>query len=324
MKTTPIARAVPPGFALPLPGYAPSKGEVDWVKEHVLDVLGRDLSEDELRAIVTTKNMIPDLALLGVESVPYRLAGGAGLLTAAKKTTGVVVSAEGPVVRIDRLGFTHGRLGVVREDGSVDRAVLNDLLALARPISAADGRAVTAIDRESVRRFIASRFAFSWSKDESIAANLLRLVRQKAALHLYEAVEWSLLFDIAGTELDKRPVLLPEDIEDFYQNRLFTRVRAERAAVALIDAGKEPVKTGSNRHDAGKMAQQLVTYAKRFGLSHGTPADIAARLVEGMSLEQRENRARDRSIGLLARNVFLLACPFARTIPSVSAAKQPI
>ena len=261
-------------------------GPNPWVKGHLQDVIDLDPS---IKA-VTFEIAENGVAKLGVSPAPERgFAAQAfavfGNALASATTSGQLVP---PMVILDQVGLNHAssNSGIVKTDGSIDQAMLAELKSFAK------GKDYLTIG--DLRKFLYARFKELQSGDVKLTERMLRFMGNV----VLSRGEFGPLWAVGSIEnpAKKGERILPlSRIDEFYDNKLFTRVRAEREA-AMIVAGV-PVHDGP-----GSVAGALAKFARlNGGPTTGNPADMAkyaAKLLEGRTTDDLE-RLRE-GIGLLS------------------------
>jgi hypothetical protein len=268
-----------------------------WVKEHIQSVL--DMTPEE-RA--TMDELRPDWI-----SERLKRLGGTGqpletrlfIAPASHQSSGKGLGDQ--AVILSKVGLTHARSRVIKEDGTLDRGLLDRLLAFVEDKGGSIGW-------KELNGFLDEQLQpFSLGKIESFG-----FWERFATRMVLAPVEWGLLLSAVGGRITT------EDVRGLYDHSLFPKLRAERAAVAVLDAIDDGKLMEGSKHNSGILGAEVKRLAEwAGGVPNGSdPVSVAksaaTKLLEHASDDRLEalRSSQGFPVGRVGLATAMLLCPF--------------
>ncbi len=286
---------------LSLPGdrgpNEPHTNPNEWVKKHIQSVL--DMSPQELATMdqLTPEWISSRLARMGGTGQP--LETRLFIAPASHQSSGNGLGNQ--CVILSRVGLTHARSNVINEDGSVNKELLDKLIAFVEE----NGGSIGA---KELNRFLNEQLQpFHTGNIKSFG-----LLERLATRLVIAPVEWGLLLSATGGQVTAA------DIRGLYDHSLFPKLRAQRAAVTVLDALHEGKLQAGSKHSSGVLGPEVERLTRwAGGVPTGTdPVSVAKAaahsLLEGAS-DARVHALRSSQgfpIGRVGLATMKLLCPF--------------
>jgi hypothetical protein len=269
----------------------------EWVADHIRAVL--DMSPEEAATMdrLTPEWISKRLELLGGTGQP--LETRLFIEPASKQSSGKGLGDQ--AVILSKVGLTHARSNVVNEDGSVNKGLLDKLVAYAESKGGKLGA-------KELNRFLNEQIQ-PFKGGEIKSFGLLERLATRLAI---APVEWGLLLSMTGGEVTTK------DLKGLYDHSLFPRLRAERAAVRLLDGLKDEKLLSKTKHGSGALGpdvQRLTEWAG--GVAQGEdPVSVAKSTAQRLLADASESRLdalaspQGFPVGRVGLATMRLLCPF--------------
>jgi hypothetical protein len=273
-----------------------------WVREHIQAVL--DMTPQEIASMdqLSPEWISERLKLLGGTGQP--LETRLFIAPASHQSSGAGLGNQSVI--LSRVGLTHARTKVIKEDGTIDHALLGRLKKFVESNGGSIGaKKLNHVLNEQLQPFSGGEIA-SFGMLERLATRLV-----------LAPVEWGLLLAATGGQITT------EDLDGLYDHSLFPKLRAQRAAVAVTDALAEGKLLAGSKHSSGVLGNEVKRLAEWAG---GVPTGMdpvsvaksaAAKLLEGAS-DDRIDALRSNQgfpIGRVGLATMKLLCPFGGVAP---------